>query len=192
MRKRLKLRRRFCGKRRSLLRPKGHKVPCQKASSREISAEADPDECGDPSDKRRIKAEAYRYQRGAVALIAVWGRSPCFCSPTGNCSFWLYRSEPGHFFRLLQTYMVREFGFLRSKTHGLPDLVPSSHDSAQTFPGALWKFDGSEYIAECGWQILTTYEDVPVDVIAKPIDSRVEKNTCQQKLLPQRELLRRK
>jgi hypothetical protein len=81
--------------------------------------------------------------------------------------------------------MVREFGFLKTSSNGMPDLVLWSHNSAQIFPGALWKFDGHGYDAECGWEIVTTFEGVPANQLARAIKSHVENNTCKRKVEPE-------
>jgi hypothetical protein len=73
--------------------------------------------------------------------------------------------------------MVSEFGFLKSTTNGLPDLVLWSHDSAQRSPGALWKFDGSAYEPDCGWEIVRLFRELP-DHRWVDAEEHVESNTC--------------
>jgi len=85
--------------------------------------------------------------------------------------------------RLLQMDMVNQFGFLPSHTNGLPDLVIWSHDSADRFPGALWKFNGAEYVFECSWEVVSTFRDVP-NGVAEWLESHIENNTCKLKLVP--------
>jgi len=147
---------------------------------------ANPNDCPNPSQEEATKVDAYQLRRENFLLIAIWGRSSCFCSPTGNCSFWLYRSRDGKNEPLLETQMVREFGFLRTSTEGLPDLVLWSHDSADRFPGVLWKFNGRAYDSECSWEIVTSFRDLP-NLRAEPIESHVENSTCHQKLTPETE-----
>jgi hypothetical protein len=43
------------------------------------------------------------------------------------------------------------FGFLKSRTHGYPDLVTWSHGSATESGAQLFRFDGNRYIASGGW-----------------------------------------
>jgi hypothetical protein len=147
---------------------------------------ANPDDCLNPAPKETTKVDAYQLSKRDLVLIAVWGKSSCFCSPTGNCSFWLYRSRDGKNELLLQTDMVSEFGFLRSTTKGVPDLVLWSHDSAERFPGALWKFDGAEYVPHCTWEVVNTFRDVP-NGIAQWVESHIENNTCKIRLTPNSE-----
>lgn len=160
---------------------KGSRISIPKSILRQV--QADPENCGDLSKTELAKIDAFRFQRGGVTLIAVWGKSSCYCSPTGNCAFWAYRLSHKRYIQLLRTDMVREFGFLRSTAKGLPDLVLWSHDSAMRFPGLLWQFDGREYVAQCGWEIVTSYKELP-NLATEPIGSRVENNTCTRRLLP--------
>jgi hypothetical protein len=44
-------------------------------------------------------------------------------------------------------------------------------------PGALWKFNGSEYVSECGWQIVTTFEDVSANQLDRAIEGHIDNNT---------------
>jgi len=164
---------------------KGTRISLPKAILDEI--EADPDNCLDPRPGDTVKADGYRARRRNLVLIVVWGKSSCFCSPTGNCQFWIFQSRHGKYEAVLQTGMVREFGFLPTATNGLPDVVLWSHDSGQRFPGALWKFNGREYAAECSWEIVSSYKDVANGGIAEWEESHVESNSCNLKLIPERE-----
>jgi hypothetical protein len=79
---------------------------------------------------------------------------------------------------------VQEFGFLPSITKGLPDVVLWSHDSADRFPGVLWKFNGTEYVSECSWEIVSTFRDIP-NHVAERVESHAENTTCKLKLVPE-------
>jgi hypothetical protein len=129
---------------------KSTRIPVSDKILKEV--QADPQDCYPASLDETLRLDAYRLTR-PVVLIVVWGRSSCDCSPTGNCDFWIYRVSRGGFQQILETNRVREFNFLRAQTNGLPDLVIRSHDSAQRFPGALWKFDGAAYIPQCGGKL---------------------------------------
>jgi len=148
--------------------------------------QADPDECLDPSPDETSKVDAYQRRTRNLVLVAVWGRSSCFCGATGNCTFWLYSSRSGKNKLLLQTEMVNQFGFLHTTSKGLPDLVLWSHDSAERFPGAFWKFNGAEYSPECGWEVVSTFRDAP-SAKAEWVESHVENNTCKFKVVPEAE-----
>jgi hypothetical protein len=138
-----------------------------------------------PSPEELGKLDAYQKKAVGGELIAVWGKSSCYCSPTGNCAFWIFRFKDGKYSQLLETDMVREFGFVPSESLRLPDVVLWSHDSAMRFPGHLWKFDGRNYVSKCGWEIVTTYEDLP-NLAGESIEEHVENNSCEQLVLPDR------
>jgi hypothetical protein len=147
---------------------------------------AKPNDCIDPRQEERVKVDSYQLKEQDVTLIPVWGRSSCFCSPTGNCAFWIFRSRGDKYELILRTHLVREFGFLPSHSNGLPDLVLWSHDSAMTLPGNLWQFDGRKYVRKCGWEVVTSYKDLP-NLAVEPIESRVENSTCGREVLPDHE-----
>jgi hypothetical protein len=147
---------------------------------------ADPDDCLDPSGDETTEVDGYRVRKLGTELVAIWGKGSCFCSPTGNCAFWIFRSRQGNHGLLFHTYMVREFGFRHSASDGLPDLVLWSHDSAQRFPGTLWRFDGKEYVRECAWKIVSSFKDVQ-NGVAQRVESHVENNSCKLKLIPESE-----
>ena len=163
---------------------KGTRIPLPKEILRQVKAR--PDDCMNPSPEELAKPDAYQKKTGGVGLIAVWSESSCYCSPTGNCAFWIFRLKDGKYSQLLRADMVREFGFVPSESSGLPDVVLWSHDSAMRFPGNLWQFDGKNYVSKCGWEIVTTYEDLPNGGV-KEIGSHVEKNSCSAKLVPESE-----
>jgi hypothetical protein len=55
--------------------------------------------------------------------------------------------------------MVQTFGFLRSRTHGYPDLVTWSHGSATDRSAQLFRFDGNQYVDSGGWEEEYEYLD---------------------------------
>lgn len=163
---------------------KGTRIALPSAILAQVRAK--PSDCLKPSPQEAVKLEAYEKRIRSYALVTVRGRGTCFCSPTGNCAFWLFRLGNGKKDLLLATEMVQDFGFLPSTTKGLPDLVLWSHDSAERFPAALWKFNGTEYFDECGWEVVSTFRDVP-NGIAQWVESHIENNTCETKVFPMRE-----
>jgi len=163
---------------------KGTRIPLPKEILGHVKAK--PDACTNPSSEEMAKLDAYQKKTANVSLIAVWGKSSCYCSPTGNCAFWIYQFEQGKYLERLRADMVREFGFVSSESSGLLDVVLWSHDSAMSFPGHLWEFDGKNYVSKCGWEIVTTYEDLPNRGV-KETGSHVERNSCSAKLIPESE-----
>ena len=154
---------------------KGTQVPVPKQIPRELRNQLS--ECADSLPFEKIAMDAYEIRNHKLKLVAVRARNACLCGATGNCEFWVYRVQRGKYEQILETGLVREFGFLNVTTNGLPDLVIWSHDSAQHYPGALWQFDGSVYQSRCGWEIVSTYEELP-DHRWKLREEHVESNTC--------------
>jgi len=70
---------------------KGTRIAVPKPILRELKA--DPENCLDPSPSELGKMDGYLILGKKYRLVAVWGRSSCFCSPTGNCAFWLFRPK---------------------------------------------------------------------------------------------------
>ena len=81
----------------------------------------------------------------SVVGLPVQGHGRCLCSPAGNCDFWIFQSTKGKY-RLVLESNVQVFGFLKSRTKGLPDLVTWSHASAFDSEGRLFRFSGKEYM----------------------------------------------
>lgn len=84
--------------------------------------------------------------------LTVAGQSQCFCSPAGNCEFWIFQLRNGKYREILDTNMVQMFGFLKTRKHGYPDLVTWSHGSATMYGGRLFRFDGERYVATGSWE----------------------------------------
>lgn len=92
--------------------------------------EAKPGDCFEAGQEQAGSFAAHQFERKGVRLIAVRGGGTCQCSPTGNCSFWVYRDLGGRYVRVLRSSMVQQFGFLKFRSSGLPDIVLWSHGSA--------------------------------------------------------------
>jgi hypothetical protein len=68
---------------------KGTRIAVPKPILREMKA--DPENCLDPSPSELEKMDGYLIRGKKHRLVAVWGRSSRFCSPTGNCAFGLFQ-----------------------------------------------------------------------------------------------------
>jgi hypothetical protein len=135
-----------------------------------------------PCDREEsAKIDAYRVtlnsRSPAVAIIA-WGRGFCYCGATGNCQFWVFVNDHGKNRPVLETDMVRDFGFLKAKTNGYRDLAVWSHDSAMRSPARLFQFNGKEYLEECGWQEEYEFQELPNGISVQVGAPRIIDNTC--------------
>jgi hypothetical protein len=143
---------------------KGTRVRVPKDILANLTAEAVEDSTDPCSREESTKMDAYRVvlnSRKPAVVIAVWGRSSCYCGATGNCQFWVFVADHGEHELVLNTDMVRDFGFLKAKTSGYRDLVLWSHDSAFRSPARLFQFDGEEYKEACGWEEEYTGHELP-------------------------------
>jgi len=131
--------------------------------------EAKPEDCPDAGREQVGLFKAQKFESKGVDLIAVKGGGTCHCSPTGNCSFWVYRDLRGEYVRVLSSSMVQQFGFLNLKARGLADVVLWSHGSAMQSTVSLWQFNGARDSKRCKWDVVfkADSEEAQVATIAK-------------------------
>lgn len=67
------------------------------------------------------------------------------CSPTGNCSFWIFPKTPTGY-RLLLDGFGQTFTIQRSKTNGFHDIVVSMHGSATESRLTDFRFEDGHYV----------------------------------------------
>lgn len=67
------------------------------------------------------------------------------CSPTGNCSAWIFRRRGHSYSAILNRGAVHGFAILPSFTNGIRDIVLHQHGSATSFEMKLFRFTGSAY-----------------------------------------------
>ena len=150
---------RFAQKARTEMRA-GDPVRVPKRVLREISSEAPTDfpPCG-AQERSNVEAHKVPFKSKSIRALAIRGKGFCYCGATGNCAFWIYRYRSGKYELILATDMVQTFGFLRSRTHGYPDLVTWSHGSATDRSAQLFRFDGNQYVDSGGWEEEYEYLD---------------------------------
>ncbi len=85
--------------------------------------------------------------------IIVQGVGECQCSPTGNCSFWVYEKSTDGYRRLLVTNMVQVFSVENTRSHGYRDIVTGAHGSAFDTDLTVFKFDGERYQPRECWSM---------------------------------------
>lgn len=132
----------------------GNSIAVPAAIFQELISQAPPDYpfCR-PVDQSLLQADQMPVGSDSQAiLLAIQGASLCFCSATGNCEFWVFAEKKGKYDPLLKTDGVQVFGFLKSRTHGYPDLVTWSHESATWQDGRLFRFNGKRYLASGWWE----------------------------------------
>jgi len=110
-----------------------------------------------PEDRNILVAHQIFFTPDLFVGLAIKGSDGCFCSPTGNCAFWVFQLKSGKYRAVLKRGSVQSFGFLKSRTHGYPDLVTWSHGSATMSGARLFRFDGYRYVASGGWDVEFEY-----------------------------------
>ena len=155
---------------------KGTRIQIPKILRSEVKANSR--DCSEIAPEHPIKFDAYELRLKHGRLVVLWGRSSCFCGATGNCIFWVYHFGSDRGELLLEGATMRDFGFLKATTNGLPDLVTWDHVSADRSPGKVWKFDGSNYIVQCGWEIVSTFKETSKDR-SELAEEHVEGNSCE-------------
>ena len=72
-----------------------------------------------------------------------------FCSPTGNCAFWVFEEKNGSYRTLLEAHKsVQTFEFSTHETQGYRDLMTSMHGSAWYSELNFYRFDGRMYVLD--------------------------------------------
>ncbi len=72
------------------------------------------------------------------------------CSPTGNCSFWVFREDHGEY-KLILKGMAQLFRIYRSRTNHFRDIGLGTHGSAYYGGWHFYRFSGSRYTATKCW-----------------------------------------
>lgn len=118
----------------------------------------------------QLRAYSFTATRQSQGVLAIQGVGYCQCSPTGNCSFWIFRRVNGKYGSILDRDVVQVFSFLKSQTHGYPDVVTWSHGSATDHGSTLFRFDGHEYQESLGWdeEYERWLDDGSVEILKKP------------------------
>ena len=89
-----------------------------------------------------FETEEIRTATGHEYLVS--GRGNCFCSPTGNCAFWVVIPSASTF-RVLLRATAQDFTVLPQITNGYPALELSMHASAFERKHRRYRFDGVRY-----------------------------------------------
>jgi hypothetical protein len=67
------------------------------------------------------------------------------CSPTGNCSFWIFGRDSGGYRLLLKKAAIQTFTIQRNRTDGYFDVVLGMHRSATEQELFLYRFHDGRY-----------------------------------------------
>ena len=134
-------------------------------------------------DRNMMQAYKIVLTPNLLGGLAIKGGGGCFCSPTGNCGFWIYQLKDGKYRAILRRGSVQSFGFLKSRSHGYPDLVTWSHGSATMSEAKLYRFDGNQYVASGGWDVEFEYLGDDGQIV-KPDEPRITSHFTSKDQLP--------
>jgi hypothetical protein len=134
-------------------------------------------------DRKSFEAHQFFLKPNLRGGLAILGRDECFCSVTGNCELWVYQHKNGKYQVILETNAIQMFGFLKSQTHGYPDLVTWTHESATEYEAQLFRFDGNRYAPSGGWRVDYQYLG-PDGQIVTPAEPRITSHFSSEAQLP--------
>lgn len=137
-----------------------------------------------PDDRNMLQAYQIILTPNLPGGLAIKGGGGCFCSPTGNCAFWIYQLKDGKYRAVLSRGSVQSFGFLKSRSHGYPDLVTWSHGSATMSAAKLFRFDGKRYAASGGWDVEFEYLSDDGQIV-RPGEPRITSHFTSKDQVPQ-------
>jgi hypothetical protein len=116
----------------------------------------------DDSSDRQLRNAALRTRvqfidlnhDGTPEIIA---QSMADCSPTGNCSIWVFQKQ-SHAYKLLLKGFGQTFTIQKTRTNGYNDIVLASHGSASDSGLTVFRYSESTYVdTSCynaSWRIL--------------------------------------
>jgi hypothetical protein len=161
---------------------KGEKPNLGKEVVQQLVGQLNLQECTSPmregllAPDQNFAPEEFDLNADRTPEVVIKGKE-CLCSPTGNCSFWIYRRGGSGYHELLEAEGVHRYHFLSSRSHGYRDLVASMHGSAYDSTVFLFRFDGKRYrLREC-------YERSYHEIDSKGIEQGVAETESSPNLL---------
>jgi hypothetical protein len=93
-----------------------------------------------------------------------------FCSPTGNCDFWVFAKRGNAYSVILHRGSIQTFTVQSTRTNGFHDIVLGMHGSATEQGLTLYRFNGSSYrpagCFDADWEVLD--EDQESHLLEEP------------------------
>jgi hypothetical protein len=118
-----------------------------------LRPEAGDDRCSEPDPERFSSLRFVELGSNERTQVIVQGVGPCQCSPTGNCSFWVYQQSANGYRLLLRRGAVQAFSIEDTRSHGYRDIVTAMHGSAFESGLTVFKFDGTRYQRRECWNM---------------------------------------
>lgn len=93
-----------------------------------------------------------------IPEVIAQGANKLGCSPTGNCSFWVFQKSGREYRLLVSLRAIQTFQIQRSRSNGFSDIVVEMHGSATQRTLRLLRYgNGKYYKAGCydaNWSVL--------------------------------------
>lgn len=125
-------------------------------TSRPRSVEFKPEK--EPESVAQIRIRALDLGGNGTKEFAAQDSDDQYCSPTGNCDFWILRQDGDKFTVILHRIATQTFTVQSTLTNGFHDIVLGQHGSATETGLTLYRFDGSKYqrtaCYDANWTVL--------------------------------------
>jgi hypothetical protein len=116
----------------------------------------------------QLRGEAVKADGENAFVIQGYGSE--LCSPTGNCSLWVFDAQHNV---LLRNIIAQQYRYLPQVHDGRSDLLTTMHGSAFESDITIWRFDGHRYRkSSCAG---VTYGDIDGTVYKRP---RIKPEKC--------------
>ena len=90
-----------------------------------------------------------------------------FCSPTGNCPFWVFR-KTGSIYKLVLNGLGQTFTLQPNYTNGFRDIVVAMHGSAFDQELKLYRYRNGRYYRESCYDASWQARDNPEVILKEP------------------------
>src|SRR5689334_3946073 len=104
--------------------------------------EFDDEEREEPHSEKEFEVEEIDLNQDKRMELEIRLVDPYWCSPTGNCTIWVYRKAGVRYERILEVGDIQHLELEDSKTKGYRDITAAQHSSAVEAELFLYKFDG--------------------------------------------------
>ena len=115
----------------------------QLRSSRRIGDAASARELLETANETRVKL--IDLNGDGVPEVIAQASDDEFCSPTGNCAFWVFLRSSSEYRIILERHAIQEFEVLPTRTNGFNDLVLGQHGSATESGLYIYRFAKGRY-----------------------------------------------
>lgn len=160
------------------LKPGPHRISrdLSKVLKSALTSDLNETRCSAPDPQKFSALKLVHLASSRRTQVIVQGTGECQCSPTGNCTFWVYEKSAVGYKLLLKRGAVQTFSIEDSQSNGYRDIVTGTHGSAFETGLSVFKFNGKQYQrAEC-WTML--FPNPVADTDEGEVVPKIEKRDC--------------